>query len=128
MLKHYKKDLILVAAVLAAAVILGLYFWIDGRSKTKTEGGVLEITIDGELYRSFPLNEDKEMVITSSYGSNIVVIEQGRAYVKEADCPDKICVGMKEITSDGEIICCLPHRLFLTVRDREDAGYDAVAY
>lgn len=126
--RQYKKDLILAAAVLAAAAISGLYFWIGGRNKAETEGGMLEITIDGELYGEFPLDEDKEMVVTSSYGSNTVVIEQGRAYVTGADCPDKICEGMQKIARDGEIICCLPHRLFLTVRGGEEAAYDAVAY
>lgn len=127
-MRQYKKDLIFIAAVLAAAVILGLYFWTGSRNKEKTESGMLEITIDGELYGIFPLKEDTEMIVNSRYGSNTVVIEQGRAYVKEADCPDKICVGMQEIARDGEIICCLPHRLFLTVRDGKAAAYDAVVY
>lgn len=124
MLKRYKKDMIFIAAVLAASVILGLYFWGDGGNKPET--GILEITIDGELYGEFPLNEDTEMEVRSSYGSNTVVIERGKAYVKEADCPDKICAGMREIALDGESICCLPHRLFLTVRNGETADYDAV--
>lgn len=127
-MRQYKKDLIFIAAVLAAAVILGLYFWTGSRNKEKTESGMLEITIDGELYGIYPLKEDTEMIVNSRYGSNTVVIEQGRAYMKEADCPDKICVGMQEIARDGEIICCLPHRLFLTVRDGKAAAYDAVAY
>ncbi len=126
--KRYKRDLVFAAAVLAAAVVLWICFWIGGRKKTGAEGGVLEITIDGELCGEFPLNEDTEQIISSSYGSNTVVIEQGGAYVKEADCPDKICVRMHKITNEGEVICCLPHRLFLTVRGGEDAAYDTIAY
>lgn len=123
-----KKDLFLVAGVLFVAAIMGLYFWISDRNKGKVESGILEITIDGELYGDFPLDKDTEMTVKSSYGSNTVVIEQGIAYVKEADCPDKVCAGMPEISHDGEVICCLPHRLFLTVRGGEDAAYDAIAY
>lgn len=128
MLRQNKKDMIFVAAVLAAAVILWLSFWITDRKKEETEIGMLEITIDGELYGVFPLDEDTEMVVRSSYGNNTVVIEQGRACVREADCPDKICVGMQEIACDGEIICCLPHRLFLTVKSGDTGSYDAIAY
>lgn len=123
-----KKDLFFVAAVLAVAVVTGVYFRLRGSNMAEAENGMLEITIDGELFGNFPLNEDKELVVTSIYGSNTVTIEQGIAYVKEADCPDKVCVGMPEIAHDGEIICCLPHRLFLTVRGGEEAAYDAVAY
>lgn len=122
-----KKDICLAAVVLITALVSGVVFWRE-RDKAGNVGGILEITIDGELYGDFSLQEDREIVITSSYGNNTVVIEQGRACVIEANCPDKICVGMQRIGSDGEIICCLPHRLFLTVRGGDSAGYDAVAY
>lgn len=124
-----KKDICLAAAVLTAALVCGLVFWGDNsKKKGGMESSVLEITIDGELYGNFPLNEDMEGTITTSYGSNTVVIEQGLAYVREADCPDKICAGMPRISQDGEMICCLPHRLFLAVRADKDSGYDAVVY
>lgn len=124
--REYQKDIVLAAAVLAAAVVLLLLY--RGKNGTEDTDGVLEVTIDGELYGSFPMKEDMETTITTSHGSNTVVIEQGQAYVREADCPDKICAGMPRISQDGEMICCLPHRLFLTVRSAESAGYDSVAY
>lgn len=124
----YRRELYLVAAVLAAAAILGLCFRAGHRESGGDTEAILEITIDGELYGEFPLNEERELVVCSDYGSNTVVIEQGRAYVREADCPDKICVGMREIAHGGEIICCLPHRLFLTVKGDDSVEYDAVTY
>lgn len=128
-MKGNKKDFIFAAAVLVAAIILGVVFWIRGsRNVAETAGGVLEITIDGELYGSYPLKQEQEIDIVSSYGRNTVVIEEGKAFVKEADCPDKICVGMPKIAQEGEVICCLPHRMFLAVKNGEDGGLDAVAY
>lgn len=128
-LKQYKKDLFLVAAVLAAAVILLLiYQGKNGKSREERIGGVLEITIDGEVYGTYPLEKEQEIEVVSSYGRNTVVIEQNTAYVTKADCPDKICEGMQRISHDGEMICCLPHRLFLRVRGTESAEYDAVVY
>ncbi len=125
----HKKDICLAAAVLAAALVSGLLFRHDNsKNRAGSADGVLEVTIDGALYGSFPLKEDMETTITTSYGSNTVVIEQGRAYVREADCPDKICAGMSGISQDGEMICCLPHRLFLAVRTEKDSGYDAIVY
>lgn len=124
-----KKDIYLAAAVLAAAFVLGLVFWYNnGRNKEEKAGVTLEITIDGRLYKSLPLSEDIETTVTTSHGSNMIVIEQGEAYIREADCPDKICAGMPRISQDGEMICCLPHRLFLTVKGGEHTEYDAVVY
>ena len=128
-LKQYKKDLFLVAAVLAAAVILLLIYQDrNGKNREESIGGVLEITVDGEVYGTYPLEKDQKIEVVSSYGRNTVIIEQNTAYVTEADCPDKICEGMQRISHDGEMICCLPHRLFLTVRGTESAEYDAVVY
>ncbi len=117
-MKSNQKDVIFIAAALAAALVLGLFFWIrGGESKADIGGGVLEMTIDGALYGSYPLHKEQEIDVASSYGRNTVVIKEGSAYVTEADCPDKICVGMPKIAQEGEVICCLPHRLFLTVKN-----------
>lgn len=125
----HKKDMCLVGAVLAAALISGFVFWHNSeKDRAKNTEGVLEVTVDGELYGRYPLNREQEIDVVTSYGKNTVVIEDDTAYVTEADCPDKICVGMQKISRDGEMICCLPHRLILTVRGTESAGYDAVAY
>ena len=119
MMIHMKKhDLIFAAAVLAAALLSGVIYW--GRSGGGVAaGGVLEITIDGELYGRYPLEEGREIEVASAYGKNQVVIEKGSARVKGADCPDLICAGMGEISLEGETICCLPHRLILTVKVTE---------
>ena len=128
-MKSNQKDFIFAAAVLVAALILGVVFWIRrGGSEAEIAGGILEIRIDGALYGSYSLSEGREVDVVSSYGRNAVVIEGGRAFVKEADCPDKICVGMPKISQEGEVICCLPHRLFLSVKSGEDGGLDVVVY
>lgn len=110
-----KQDFIFAAAVLAAALLSGGIFWARSGGNGAADG-VLEITIDGELYGSYPLEEGREIEIASAYGKNIIVIEKGSARVSGADCPDLICVGMGEISRDGETICCLPHRLILAVK------------
>lgn len=110
-----KKDFLFAAAVLVAALVSGLFFLYKNGKEEKKEG-VLEITIDGALYGTYSLTEARQIVVNSSYGSNTVVIEQGMAYVTQADCPDKICAQMPQISQEGESICCLPHRLFLTVK------------
>lgn len=116
-LASHKKDLCLVGAVLEVALIAGFVFWYDsGKDIAKNTEGVLEITVDGEVYGRYPLNQEQEINVVTAYGKNTVVIEDDTAYVTEADCPDKICVGMQKISRDGEMICCLPHRLILTVR------------
>jgi len=44
-----------------------------------------------------------------------VFIEGGEAYLKEADCPDGLCVGMGKISRSGQSIICLPHKVVVDI-------------
>ncbi len=123
-ISYHKKDMVLVIGVLLGALILSIIFW----RKHTGSGDYIEITVDGELYGRYPLEQPREIAVKSAYGSNTVVIENGEAIVRQADCPDKICVGMRPVSGNGEIICCLPHRMFVRARSEEEAPYDAVTY
>ena len=54
-------------------------------------------------------------------GTNILVIENGEAYLSYANCPDHTCVRTGKIKYTGQSIVCLPNRLSVIVRsaDRE---------
>lgn len=119
----YKNDIILAAGVilLAAALFLAYLLWSGGR------GGIIEVTMDGEVYKRFSLDKDQEEEISTSYGKNRLIIEGGSAYIKEADCPDKICVRQGKISKKGQTIICLPHKIAITVIEGEEGDIDAVA-
>ena len=52
-------------------------------------------------------------------------VRPGAIRVSEADCPDKICVGMGWLTDGAAPIVCLPHRLM--IRRRGAGAADAAA-
>ena len=54
--------------------------------------------------------------------SNLLLIENGKVYVKSATCPDGICVGHRPIFRNGESIICLPNRVVITVIIDNDAS------
>ena len=56
----------------------------------------------------------------------MIEVSGGRVRVRDADCPDRLCVRMGWVSRDGESIVCLPHKLVVTVRGGE-AGPDAVS-
>ena len=48
--------------------------------------------------------------------SNILIIENGVAWLEDADCPDKLCVRQGKVHLDGQVITCLPNKLTVTIR------------
>ena len=107
-----KNDLLLIGAVLLIA-LLAFGAW---NLRFGGEGAVAVVTSDGVEKARLPLNKDRELLVTAGERQqNLVVVEDGKVYVKEATCPDAVCVRTGRISADGEIIVCLPHQLIVTV-------------
>ena len=53
--------------------------------------------------------------IPGKVGECILVIDNGEAYMEEADCPNRICVHHSAISHTGEAIICLPNRVVIEI-------------
>ena len=73
----------------------------------------------------YSLGEDQEISING--GTNTLVIKNNRAKMKEADCPDQLCVNQKAISKNNESIICLPNKVVVEVESSENSEFDAVS-
>ena len=87
------------------------------------------VSVSGEIYGKYPLNENRIIDVNENKGHNRIVINDGKVYMEEADCPDKYCVSQGKISKTGEIIVCLPHKLSVEIKNQSEATdeIDAVA-
>lgn len=111
--KKYKNDFILIGSVLIIALICLVSFILTAKNGKK-----VNVIIDGKKEYTFNLSENTEKVIFTGKNNqfeNTVVINNGKAFVKSANCPDKICVSHYEISKKGQTIVCLPHKLVVEV-------------
>lgn len=93
------------------------------------EGAVAVVTVNGEVYGTYSLSQDQTVEITTNLGRNALRIEDGKAWIEDADCPNRDCVEKGSISQTKQIILCLPHKLAVTIEG--DAGKeapDAVSY
>jgi len=125
--KFFKKaDLILIAVVIAAAgILLFILYGLNTGS-----GSYVQIEINGKAVQSLPLDTNCSFDIESADGGrNTLVIEDGSAKMTDANCPDGICTNHKSINKTGESIICLPHKVVVTVTDKNTSQneIDAVA-
>ena len=118
-----KGDWFLIGGVaLLAAVSLGLLYG------NRQEGARVVVEVDGSETASYPLTEDRTVVLEGwNGGTNLLVIRDGAATVTEASCPDQLCVHQGTIRYSGQTIVCLPNRVVVTVEDGEEAPVDGVA-
>lgn len=118
-----KADAILLAVILALSV-LGFVVL----RKTASADSVVEVTVAGSHYASYPLFKDGEYKIAADYGYNTIVIESGQVWVKEADCPNKDCMHFGKMNKEGQVILCLPHKLAVRIIGLGEGGSDAISY
>ncbi len=117
-----RNDLLLIGGLLliAAAALVYLFFF-------RPAGDRVEITIDGNLYKTFSLGEEiTEEIRTGESECNTLIVRDGKAYMHSATCPDGICVDHPPIFREGESIVCLPNRVVVTVVAQGDNAPDIV--
>lgn len=108
-----KNDFILIAIILVTFILLSAGFRL-----TQRDGRTVRITCNDNILGDYPLDENNEINVPySNKGYNIVSINNGSAGVTDADCPDHICVRHPSISSTGETIVCLPHKLVVKIID-----------
>ena len=115
--KKLLADMILIAVLL----ILALSAFIITELLRK-DGAFVRVSVDGEVVAEYPLSEDGEYSLNG--GTNILVIKNGEAYIKWADCPRQICVKDGSISRTGERITCLENRVVVEVLGSGDGALE----
>lgn len=98
---------IIVAFLMLAAVVFCALIAPD-------EGAYIKVTHDG-VCDVYPANEKREIELASN-GTHLTVIIDDGVYVKDADCPDKICQNTGKI-KNGSIVCLPAHVMIEFVRN-----------
>ncbi len=120
-IKLKKWDLYLVLIILLGALCAFLFLW------NRESGSRVVVYVDGQEVAQYSLTDSRELILAPQTDShNVLVIENGKCYISDADCPDQICVKQGEISKNGQTITCLPHKLVIMVASEEPSEVDAV--
>lgn len=111
--KKHIADVILIASLLVIAISVFLFVFLS-----RVEGSTATVYIKDKKVAEYSLAVDGVYYLND--GKNILVIEDGSAYLSFSECPDKTCVygntvfGNK-ISYVGEDIICLPNMLRVVI-------------
>lgn len=122
---YKRNDIILIVSVLFVCAVALVYLFVFRKG-----GNTVKVMVDGKLYATYSLSQNiQEDIYTGKNNQNVnrLVIQDNKAYIEYASCPDGICVAHSRIFRDGESIVCLPHRVIVTVVDEKEQGADIVA-
>ena len=108
--------------VLTAALILLLFTLTYGFNGS---GRYVEITKVKSSTRYDP-DVNRVVEVEGPIGITRVIIEDGRAWVEDSPCRDKICIKMGMVSRPGEEAVCLPNRVIVQMKG-ERGGVDGVS-
>lgn len=123
-MKHFSKQdgLLLGIILILCMAVLVIYFFYP-----KKTADYVEITVDGKLYKQCSLKKDCSIpIIQDGKITNILEIKEEKVFMKEADCPDQLCIKQGTMGYAGESIVCLPHRVVVQVKTKQNAVYDSM--
>ena len=100
---------LIIGCLLAALVCCGLWLLL------RKDGGTVIVEQNGRETARYALSEDRTVRIEGEGGYNLLVIQNGEAWLSEADCPNLLCVKTGKIRYAGQSIVCLPHKLAVRI-------------
>lgn len=118
-----KKNITLI--IIAIVLLLALVIYLVSQLVISDSNQII-VLIDGQEYGRYSLHEAQEIRIETEQGYNLLIIENGQAYVKEADCDNQVCVRTQPVRESGGQIICLPHRVVIRLKETEKSEIDAV--
>ena len=117
--KKKKNDRLLIVVLLLLALVSLAAMKIY--QKKSTHDAMAVVTVDGEEYGQYPLDEDAEVTIPAGGDNyNVLVIKDGYADIIEATCPDKICVDHAKINGNGQTLVCLPNKVVVEIVNQDE--------
>lgn len=119
--KTLRRDLALVGVLLLIGAAVAIAAGLSSR-----DGSTVVIKRNGTVQQTLPLNNDTRLLLEDESGSNTLVIENGQAWIEDADCPDGLCMKTGKISRTGQSVVCLPHRLTIEITGGSSQSSDDV--
>ena len=115
-----KNLFLLLALVLTVALVgAGAFFLQRTDTRTADPGREVRVYLDGKLYTTAHLGQEREITVRQDDGSvNVIGLDDEGAWMKSSTCQNQLCVHQGKVTYEnfreryyGQNIICLPNRV-----------------
>ena len=125
MVTRVKITLADVILIIFALAVSGIWFFsVFVRAQP---GAVVEIHDSAGLYQVICLDEDATVSVPGPLGDSVIKIANGGVSMLSSPCLGKVCINFGEIRYAGEVIVCIPNRVYAVIRDGRNQP-DAISY
>jgi len=119
-----KKGDKIVAIVIIVLILISGIGTLIYKQHIKSTHNFAVIKIDNKIIQTIDLNavkSQKEWKIYTKPGDyNLIEVLPGKIRIKDANCPNKICVKEGWVSQAGQILVCLPHKLIININGKNN--------
>ena len=105
-----KADIILLIVILAVGIPLAVLSLSSG-----TGGDKVKISLNGKVYGTYPLHEDRVIEVSEDGHTNHITIKDGQVSMSYSPCRNQVCVNTGAISETKDAIVCLPNRVVVEI-------------
>ena len=105
-----KADIILLIVILAVGIPLAVLSLSSG-----TGGDKVKISLNGKVYGTYPLHEDRVIEVSEGGHTNHITIKDGQVSMSYSTCRNQVCVNTGAISETKDAIVCLPNRVVVEI-------------
>jgi len=121
--KRTINDIVIIIILLAVSI--SLYFLLN--TSNNKNGDFVYVEVNNTEYGTYNINVDREIIIKTDSGENIITIENKLVTMKYASCDNQVCVLHKPISKNKEQIICLPNKVLIEIRSTNENEIDALS-
>jgi hypothetical protein len=116
-------DIILICLLIM--LNLGSVFFMTGMGRSKK----VIIQVDQKVVGIYDLNSpQKTVTVQGPLGPSEIHIQEGKVEMLSSPCLNQTCCKSGWIDRQGQIICCVPNRIFIRIAgDENDFQLDGIA-
>jgi hypothetical protein len=111
------------AFVILSLVLATAFSYTSSRGTGK--GEAVELTVGNGQATRYSLARDTILSVRGPIGCTGVEIRNGQVWISDSPCPQQVCRHEGKIRFSGQILICLPNRLFVEIRGSGDPPVDA---
>ena len=121
-MKIFKKmDIVIIICLIGISFLPHLIFAININKNYDSIHAIVKV--DGKVYKEISLSslkEDDTFTVETSKGNNTISVKDKSISITHADCHDSLCVKQGSISKVGDTIVCLPHKLIIEIKGKEE--------
>jgi len=90
------------------------------------QGETVSVYSDGRLMYRLSLSKNTEIHVQGILGVSKIRIENRQVYIFNAPCPHKICMTMGKVSRAGQVLVCIPNKLYVRIDGRDTRDLDGI--